>query len=55
MNLKEERLKSNLKIKGICEMLCISRSTYYLLEIGKRKPNDKEIQKLNKLFNKKGD
>lgn len=53
MKLKEERLKSNLKIKGICEELEISRSTYYLIEIGKRKLRDEEKEKIEKLFSRK--
>lgn len=51
MELKEKRLKSNLKIKGICEALEISRSTYYLIEKGKRKLKKCEAEKLNKIFN----
>lgn len=50
MELKEKRLQSNLKIKGICETLGISRSTYYLVEVGARKLKEEEQEKLDKLF-----
>lgn len=50
MKLKERRIKSNIKVKGICECLGISRSTYYLMEKGKRQLSDNEQTKLNKLF-----
>lgn len=50
MTIKERRVKSNLKIKGICDYLGISRSTYYLIEKGRRKPNKEEKKKLNELF-----
>lgn len=53
MELKEKRIKSNLKIKGICNELGISRSTYYLIEIGTRKPSNEELEKLDKLFDRK--
>lgn len=52
MELRDKRLKSNLKIKGICEALEISRSTYYLIETGKRKLKKCEAEKLDKIFNK---
>lgn len=53
MKLKEKRIKSNLKIKGICEELGISRSTYYLIEVGRRKLTDEETEKLEQLFSRK--
>lgn len=52
MELRDKRVKSNLKIKGICEALEISRSTYYLIETGKRKLKKCEAEKLDKIFNK---
>ena len=53
MKLRELRLKSNLKIKGICETLGVSRSTYYLIEVGKRELTEDEQLKLDKLFSSK--
>jgi transcriptional regulator with XRE-family HTH domain len=50
MKVKEKRIKSNVKVKGICEYLGISRSTYYLIETGKRQLTNEEETKLNKLF-----
>lgn len=50
MKIKEKRLKSNVKVKGICEYMGISRSTYYLMETGKRQLSNEEETKLNKLF-----
>jgi predicted transcriptional regulator len=50
LELKKQRLKSNLKIKGICNFLGISRSTYYLMEIGRREVSEEEEKKLKKLF-----
>ena len=50
LNLKQNRIKSNLKIKGICDYLNISRTTYYLMEAGRRKITDQEEDKLNTLF-----
>jgi len=45
-----KRIQSNLKIKGICDLLNISRTTYYLMEAGRRKITDQEEDKLNTLF-----
>lgn len=53
MELKNKRLKSNFKIKGICEALGISRSTYYLMEVGKRELTAEEKEKLDKLLSNK--
>ncbi|OOM81841.1 helix-turn-helix protein [Clostridium puniceum] len=53
MEVKAKRLKSNLKIKGICEELGISRSTYYLIEVGQRKLKKEEQEKLDKLFDER--
>lgn len=50
MKIKEKRIKSNVKVKGICAYLGISRSTYYLIETGKRQLTNEEETKLNKLF-----
>ena len=48
--IKDGRIKSGLKIRRVCQALNISRSTYYLMEQGKRKPSDKEASTLIKLF-----
>ena len=50
MNLKQMRLDSNLKVKGICDYLGVSRTTYYLMETGKREITDQEEEKLKKLL-----
>lgn len=48
--IKTGRIDSGLKISKVCQALNISRSTYYLIEKGKRKPTEKEICILTKLF-----
>ena len=53
LELKEKRIKSNLKVKGICERLGVSRGTYYRMEIGTRKVNATEREKLDKILNTK--
>ncbi|MFT8352167.1 helix-turn-helix domain-containing protein [Clostridium saccharoperbutylacetonicum] len=50
MTIRERRKKSPIKIKGILDCLGISRSTYYLIEKGKRPLSETEKTKLDKLF-----
>jgi len=49
-NWKEKRLKSNIKIQGICDYMGMSRTTYFKLETGRRKTTKAERNKLNQLF-----
>jgi predicted transcriptional regulator len=50
MTLKQRRVNTGLQVKTILHCLNISRSTYYLMEKGKRKPTTDEKKKLDKLF-----
>jgi len=50
MELRQRRIKTGLKVKTILCCLGISRSTYYLIELGKRKSTQEEKAKLNELF-----
>lgn len=50
MKLKQRRIKTGLKVDTILKYLNISRTTYYFMEIEKRKLTVEEEEKLNKLF-----
>jgi transcriptional regulator with XRE-family HTH domain len=50
MELRQRRIRTGLKVKAILCCLGISRSTYYLIEIGKRKTTPEEEAKLEGLF-----
>lgn len=48
--LKKKRLRAGIKINKICETLGVSRSTYYLIELGKRELSNSEKEKLDNLL-----
>lgn len=51
MRLKELRIQSQFKLSKILNLLEVSRSTYYKIELGKRKLKKIEAEKLAELFN----